>query len=130
MPSFPRRRTTTTTTTTNNNNNSGPLIPDRADEDNTFLARLAREEARDDWRNKPRHEKIRLAKIELRRRRSERSGVLRASSWRWELVLIVALAFTGALVLLLLLRHRASVRRRTGHGETWLETVEDVLGMS
>lgn len=117
---FLRRRTTTE-----------DLIPQAESSDNTYLARLAKEEALDDWRNKSRHEKLRLARIEMRRRKSEREGGLWSKKiWSKELLFLSALAFLTLLALLYLLHHRSLYRKRTGHEETWLNAVEDVLGLS
>lgn len=105
------------------------VLPRSESSDNAYLARLAQEEARDDWRNKPRHEKVRLARIEMRRRKSEKEGILSRKFWTRDLFLLVAISVCSLLVLLYLLGHRSSRRKALGHSESWLETVEEVLGI-
>lgn len=90
-------------------------------------ANLAAEEAKDDWKNKSKIEKQRLARIEMRRRKQARRGILSRKFWSLEMAAIFLVSCTAIVVLLFLLNHRSSRRRVLGHSETWKETFEEVL---
>lgn len=108
---------------------SGNLIPQFQTIDEK-QARLAEEEAKDDWKNKSKIEKQRLARIEMRRRKKAQQGFFSLKFWSYEMAIIFSVSCTAIIVLLLLLNHRSARRAGLGHNETWKETFDEVMHMA
>ena len=102
-----------------------PLLDDP---DDTYLARAAAEEAKHDWHMKPRAEKVRLARAEMRRRKGRRQVL--GITWTKEVILITIIGFVALVTLLYLLTH-GQVQNQRGfrHHGSWLDRMENAMGI-